>query len=344
MRIIFFIFGLIFSLAANAENNVINVYAWAGEIPSYAVRLFEKETGIKVNISTYENNEVMYAKLRTMKNAGYDIVMPSGYFIERMAKQNLLETLDSKKLTNLVNINPEFLHPSYDPHTQYSVPFIWGVAGIFYNAKYFSGEGLKKWSDLWDNRFENKLLLLDDTRENFSMALLSLGYSANDSNPEHIKEAYYKLKTLMKNVKVFSIDTVVSIIIDEDATVGMAWNGDAFKASRENKNIRFVFPEDGFVIWVDNFSIPKNAPHKDAAYQFINFMLRADVAKQAAISTSFSTANLAAFKLLPPEIRNNSTAYPSQEILKRGEFQTNLDDKTLAIYEGYWNKLKVGGW
>lgn len=343
MRIVTFIFCLLFSLAANAKSDVLNVYVWAGEVPDAAVRLFEKETGIKVNFSTYENNEIMYAKLRTTKNPGYDVIMPSGYFIERMAKQDLLEKLDSTKLPNLKNISAKFSHPTYDKNLQYSIPYIYGMAGIFYNEKYFSGKGINKWSDLWEERFDNKLLLLDDTREIFSIGLLSLGYSANDSNPQHIKEAYLKLRKLMKNVKVFSVATVVSIIIDEDATVGMAWNGDAFKASRENKNIGFTFPQDGFVIWVDNFSIPKSAPHKDAAYQFINFMLRPDVAKQGAMLTSFSTTNAAALKLLPAEMRNNTTAYPNEEIMRRGEFQTNLSDETLAIYESYWNKLKMGG-
>lgn len=343
MRILLILAGLCVSLSAFAESKVVNVYAWAGEIPSYAVRLFEKETGIKVNISTYENNEIMYAKLRTMKNPGYDVIMPSGYFIERMVKQNLLQPLDHKNIPNLVHINPTFASPTYDPHLTYGVPFLWGVAGIFYNDKYVDGTNLKKWSDLWEARFYNHLLLLDDTRENFSFALLSLGYSANDSDPAHIREAYLKLRKLIPNVKVFSIDTVVSIIIDEDAVVGSAWNGDVFKASRENKNIHFVYPEEGFVIWADNFSIPVGAPHKDAAYKFINFMLRPDVSKQSTILTSFSTTNLSALKLLPPEIRDNPIAYPPQEVLKRGQFQSNLDDATLELYEGYWNKLKMGG-
>lgn len=332
---------LFFPLSVFAQDKIVNIYAWTGEVPDFAVRQFEKETGIKVNISTYENNEIMYAKLRATRNPGYDLVMPSSYFVDRMHRQDMLEKLDKTQIPNWKNLDSSFLNPAYDPNTQYSVPFIWGVTGLFFNDQYYSGKHLTKWSDLWDKRFYNKLMLLDDTREIFSMALLSLGYSANDRNPDHIKAAFLKLKQLMQNVKVFSTDTVVSIIIDEDATVGMAWNGDTFKASQENPHAKFIFPEDGFVIWVDNFSIPKNAPHKEAAYAFINFILRPDIAKSVALYTQFPITNAAGRKLLPAAIRNNPTVYPSKSILSRGQFQTDVGDDTLALFEKYWEELKI---
>lgn len=326
-----------------AASNIVNVYAWTGEIPDTIVKQFEKETGIKVNFSTYENNEIMYTKLKATKYAGYDVVMPSSYFVDRMRKQNMLLKLDKTKLPNWQHLNPQFLNPSYDPGTQYSVPYIWGVTGIFANKNYVNPNSVTKWSDFYQPRFANQLMLLDDSREVFSMALLMLGYSANDTNPDHIKAAYLKLKELMPNIKVFSTETVISIIIDEDAYVGMAWNGDAFKAMQDNKNVRFIFPSDGFVIWVDNYSIPMNAPHKDAAYAFINFMTRPDIAKSAALVTNFATANLSAEKLLPKAIRNNPSIYPSDAVLKHGQFQTDLGDDTLALYEKYWEALKIGG-
>lgn len=328
---------------AHAQDKILNVYAWTGEVPEFVVRRFEKETGINVNFSTYENNEIMYAKVRATKNSGYDIVMPSSYFVDRMVRLGLIEKLDKSKLPNWKNLNPDFLNPSYDPHSEYSVPNVWGITGIFVNKQYFSPNSIKKWSDLWEQRFNNQLLLLDDTREVFSIALMSLGYSANDRDPVHIREAYLKLRTLMQNVKIFSSGTAISIMIDEDASVGMAWNGDAYKAAHENKNIEYVFPEDGFVIWVDNFCILKNAKHKEAAYLFLDYILRADIAKDSAVSSNFPTANLAAFNLLPAELKNNKTAYPSHEVMKRAQFQTDIGDDTLALYTKYWEELKMSG-
>ncbi|HEX4044753.1 MAG TPA: spermidine/putrescine ABC transporter substrate-binding protein, partial [Gammaproteobacteria bacterium] len=332
-----------FSLASHATKQVVNVYAWAGEIPDVVIQQFEKETGINVNLTTYENNEVMYAKLRATGNPGYDIILPSSYFVDRMRKQNMLEKLDTSKLSNFKYIDPTFLHPAYDPKGEYSVPFIWGVTGIFVNQHYYSPNTITGWSTLWEPRFKNQLMLLNDMRELFSVALLSLGYSANDRNPDHIKAAFIKLQALMPNVKVFASDAVTSIIIDEDATIGAAWNGDAFKAYEENSNIQFIYPKEGFVIWVDTLAIPFNAPHKDNAYAFINFLLRPDIAAIAALQTKFATANLAARKMLPDNIRNNTTVYPGADIMKHGQFQTDLGEETLGLLEEYWETLKMGG-
>jgi spermidine/putrescine transport system substrate-binding protein len=121
------------------------------------------------------------------------------------------------------------------------------------------------------------------------------------------------------------------------------WNGDMYKASQENSKLNFIYPKDGFVIWVDNFAIPKGAPHRDNAYKFLNFMLRADIAKAAALDNNFPTANLAGQKLLPKELRDSSLVYPSHDILRRGEFQTDVSDEALELYEKYWERLKMGG-
>ena len=330
-------------LSTLAAERIVNVYAWTGEIPEFAVRQFEKETGIKVNFSTYENNEIMYAKLRASTNNGYDVVIPTSYFVDRMRKQNMLQELDFSKIPNSKNLDPTFLHADYDPQAAYGIPHIWGLTGIFYNDHFYQAKHFQRWSSLWNNQLRTQLMMIDDMREVFSMALLSLGYPANDSNPEHIKAAFWKLKALMKNVKVFSSDTLISIMIDEDATIGMAWNGDAYKATTENSHVQFIFPKDGFVIWVDNFVIPRAAPHKDNAYAFINFLLRPDVAKAVALSIHFPSANLAARQLLPPEVRNNPIAYPPRDVLKRGQFLLDLSPEVLAIYEKYWEELKISG-
>lgn len=337
----FILFLLCSFIYSSHANNVLNIYAWSGEIPDTLIRQFEKETNIKVNFSTYENNEILYAKIRAAKSAGYDIIMPSSYYVDRMTRENMLLKLDKTKIPNWHHLDPQFLHPAYDKESNYSVPYLWGVTGIFYNMDYFKGSSIKKWDDLWESRFKNTLLLLDDTREVFSMALLTLGYSANDKNKDHIKAAFEKLKLLMPNVKVFSSDTVVSIIVDEDATLGMVWNGDAYKASHENKNVNFVFPEEGFIIWVDNLAIPTHAPHKDAAYAFINFLLRPEIAKEIALRTNYPITNLSGKKLLPQAIQNNPIIYPPPSVLKHGQFQTDVGDETLALYEKYWEELKM---
>ncbi len=343
LRISIFFLTFIFVQTLFATENIVNVYTWADEIPHTLINQFEKETGIKVNYSTFDSNEIMYAKIRAITHTGYDLVEPSSYYIDRMHRLNMLEPLDKKKLSNYKNLDPTFLNAPYDPNSLYSIPFIWGITGIFMNKEYFPTNVTTQWNDLVDKKYLNQLMFLDDAREVFSVALRMLGYSINDANPEHIKQAYLKLKTLMPNVKLFNSDAIISLLIDEDATIGMAWNGDLFKAKLENSKLQFVYPKDGFEIWVDNFAILKGAPHLENAYQFLNFLMRADVAKTASLSVNYSTANLAAKNLMPPDIKNNPTLYPPAAILKNGEFQTDVDDKSYALLEKYWEKLKIGG-
>ena len=338
-----FLLLLLLPFEVYAQQKVVNVYAWAGEISDDLVKQFEDETGIKVNFSTYQSNEVMLAKLRAGSMASYDVVMPSSYFVDRLRKADMLAELDKSKLPNWKNLSPEFLNPAYDSESKYSAPFIWGVTGIFVNSKYVDPKSIRKWQDLWNPIYSNELLLLDDTREVFSMALISLGYKVNDLDPQHIEQAFQYLKKLMPNVKVFSTETVISIMVDEDAKLGMAWNGDVYRASRENKDVRFIFPEDGFVIWVDNLAIPKNAPHKDEAHAFINFMLRPESGVITATKMNYPITNLAGQKLLPAEIRNNPIIYPAKEILKRGQYPRDLGEQTLDFYEKYWEELKMSG-
>jgi len=335
-------FFLLFITPRAFAEKILNVYTWSGVIPEFAIRQFEKETGIKVNFSTYDSNEVMYAKLSAGKNPGYDIIEPSSYYIDRMRRQHMLEKLDKSKLPLFKNLNPDLLNKAYDPLSQYSMPFIWGITGIVANKEEIKTSTINRWSDLWDPKYADKVLLLDDSREVFSIALLTLGYSANDTNPEHIKEAYSKLRQLLPNVKLFN-NSVISLLIDEDITLGMAWNGDTFKARKENSKLTFIYPKDGFVIWVDNFAIPKDAPHLENAYKFLNFMLRPDIAAAIEMDTSFPTANKAAQRLLPAAVKHDPIIYPSPAILRRGIFQTDIGDEALALYEKYWERLKIGG-
>lgn len=341
MRFLSYLFLLIATNVAIAQDNIVNVYAWTGEIPDSIIHQFEKETGIKVNFSTYENNEVMYAKIKAIKNTGYDVIMPSSYFVDRMQRQGLLHKLDHTELPNWQHINGQFRKPAYDKNEQFSVPYIWGVTGIFYNDQFYTKNDAIAWKKLWDKKLHNQLMLLDDSREVFSMALIASGYSANDKDLSHIKIAFEKLVALLPNVKVFSTETVVSIMIDEDARIGMSWNGDAYKASLENPHVKFVFPEEGFVIWVDNFAIPQNAPHLKAAYAFINYMMRPEIAKEVALQTRFPIANKSAQQLLPKALRDNTVVFPTEETLKRGQFQTDLGETVLAEYDQYWTSLKM---
>lgn len=338
--ILFLVLSFI-TLSAQAADQILNVYNWSDYLPDDVIQQFEKETGIDVNYTTYDSNETMYAKLKADPDAGYDIVVPSTYFIDRMRQQGMLLKIDKSKLTNFKNLNPTFLNKSYDPHNNYSIPYLWGTSAIVVNDKYFPIGAITSWADLWNPKLKDQLLLLDDTREVFSMALITLGYPANDTNADHIKQAYERLKQLLPNVKLFNDEAVQNIYIDEDVTIGMGWTGDIFLANQENPHIKYIYPKEGFVISMDNLAIPSGVQHLDNAYKFINFLLRPDIAAKISMEIGYATPNQAALKLLPKNILNNSIIYPDPVTMRRGQFQTDVGSAD-RIYEKYLELLKMG--
>lgn len=328
------------SFPAYAKKQELNVYNWSNYMPKDIIVQFEKETGIHVNYSTYDGNDTLYAKLKADPNAGYDIVVPTNYFVDRMRNEHMLLKLDKSKLDNFKNLDPELLNKSFDPENNYSVPYFWGSTGIVVNKKYFDPRTVTKWSDLWDARFKDQLLILEDPHDVFSITLITLGYSANDDNPQHLYEAYIKLKALLPNVKLFNSDAAKVNYIDEDTTIGIGYSGDTYQAIKENPDLVYIYPEEGFIVYIDCMAIPKYAPHVENAYKFINFILRPEIAAKLSEELAYATPNKAALKLLPKELRDNPVVYPDDKILKRAQFELDPGNVDM-IYEKYMEELKV---
>lgn len=315
----------------------LNLYVWGGEIPLSLIKKFEDETHIEVNFSTFDSNEALYAKLKT--NNDYDVVLPSSYLVGKLIKNDFLKPIDKSKLPNIKNISPAFLGMNFDRTNSYAIPFTWGATGIFHN-KLYSGRP-QHWQELWQVKFKDRLLMIDDAREVFAIALLSLGYSPNDTEPKHLKEAYEKLIKIQPNIKLLSSNTIQGLIVDEEATLGFAWNGDIFKVLGENKNIDFFLPEEGFAMWIDCLAILKNAPHPVEAHQFINFMLDGKNAAKAIISESMSSPNLAAKQYLPKKILESKIMYPDPDTIRKGTVLADLGPKATKIMLEYWQKFKL---
>jgi spermidine/putrescine transport system substrate-binding protein len=333
------IFSLLISLLCSFSwaQKTLQIAAYGGEIPNDLLKKFEQETGIKVNFTTFESNENLLLKLKSSKQKLYDLITPSNYYVNRLKNFDMLMPLDKEKIPNLHLINEDFLKKSQDI---YGIPFVWGATGIFYNDKYIKTPP-KHWNDLWNSRYKNQLLLLDDTREIFSMALMALGFSANDNVPAHINLAYQKLLHLTNNIKLFANEGITRTITDEDAVVGITWNGDLFKAQTENPHLHFIYPEEGYVVWAECFAITHNAQHIEEAYAFINFMLRPENMIEITKQFHFPITNLNAKKLLAPELANNSILFPDKNTFKRAVMQTDLSDNIIQLYNKYWELFKI---
>ncbi|MSO13394.1 PotD/PotF family extracellular solute-binding protein [Rickettsiales endosymbiont of Trichoplax sp. H2] len=336
-----FIITLILIFNINmAFANKLYIYGWFSSIPDRIINKFTKETGIKVFMSSYENNETMYAKLMLLgKQPSYDIVFPSTYFIKKMAKNNMLEELDKSKIPNFKNINKDVLNLDFDPKNKFSIPYVMWFTGIMYNPK-FVDKKIDSWNDLFDPKYKKKVLLLDDVREVFHIALNLLGYDANTVDEKEIKNAYEKLKSVLPNISLFAAESTKQYYLSEDIVVGMSWNGDAYEAMLEDENLKFIYPKEGAIFSMDNFVILKNAKNKENAYQFINFICRTDIAKEIIEEIGLSIPNLAAKNLLDSKFKNNKAIFPSPEVIDKSIIHNDLGE-SIRLYIKYWNMLKV---
>jgi len=268
------------------------------------------------------------------------VVFPSTYYVERMRRLNMLTPIDKSKVPNMKYLNPELLNKSYDPNNTYSVPYMWGASGIGVNSKYVDPKSITSWNDLWNPKYKGKLLLMDDVREVFAMALRSIGYSGNDRDPNHIKKAYEKLKLLKPSVKVFNSDSPRQPFLNNEVIIGQIWGGEVYQANKENPYIKLIYPKEGAVFWIDNIVIPKSVRNIEAAHKFIDFMCRPEVAKKNCEFIGYATANLKGQQMLDPKIRNSKAAYPDEAEIKRGEFQADVGN-AIMTYEKYWEMLKT---
>lgn len=333
--------GAIFCTTLFASDKVLNIFGWANYLPPDYIPKFEKQTGIHVNFSYFDSNDTLFAKLKTNPHAGYDIIIPSSYFVSKMRKLGMLRKINKQQLPNFKYLNTAFLNKSFDPGNQYSVPYAWGTTGIVINKKYFNRKQFSSWQDLWNPRYRNRIMLIDDVKEVFGFALMSLGYSINDTNPKHIHAAYLHLKKLMPNIRLIAIDAAYrSTLTDEDVNVGMGYSGDMILAQQDNPNLAYIYPKDGFGIWIDCFAIPKYAPHYQNALRFMNFIMNPKNAAEVTTQIGDATANKAALKLLPKKLRDNPIINPSAAVLKRGQLEQDTSSVN-ALIQRYWQMLKL---
>ncbi|WP_081647019.1 extracellular solute-binding protein [Limisalsivibrio acetivorans] len=332
---------LITALPVFAADKELYLYNWTEYMPGEVIERFQDETGIKVVYTTYDSNEAMYAKLKLLSGKGYDLAVPSTYYVNKMRSEGLLHRIDKSKLSNFENLEISLTNKEYDPGNEYSIPYLWGSTGISVNTDRVKNTNINSWLELWKPEYKGKVLLTDDVREVFHMGLTVLGYSGNSTKESEIKAAYEKLRELMPNVLLFNSEAPKIPYITGEVNIGMNWNGESYTAHEENPAIEYIYPKEGVILWMDNFVIPKNAENVENAHKFIDFVLRPEIAKIITEEIGYAIPNAEAKKLLDEEIRNNETIYPSAETIEKGEFQMDVGE-AITIYEEYWEKLKTG--
>jgi spermidine/putrescine transport system substrate-binding protein len=322
------------------SGNTLTIFNWGDYMDATLVKQFEDETGVKVIYETFDSNEAMMTKIE-QGGTTYDIAVPSEYMIDKMRQENLLIPLDHSKLPNLKNIDERFMDLPFDPDNKFSVPYFWGTVGIVYNPTMLDGIEIDSWNDLWDPKLKNEIFLIDGAREVIGMGLNSLGYSLNDTNKVHLREAKEKLDSLTPNVKAIVGDEARTLLQNKEAAIGLVWSGVASEIMYENEELEYVVPKEGSNLWFDNMVIPKTAKNVEAAHLFINFILDAKIAAQNTEYVSYSTPNKEALKHMPEEMVNDQRFYPPAELTEKLEVYENLGKKNLAYYNELFLEFKM---
>lgn len=339
--------ALVFALAASLlisgcakkqEQRVVNVYNWGENIDESIFRTFEQQTGIKVNYTTYESNEQLYAVLK-MGGTNYDVIIPSDYMISRLIEEDMLEKLDYKNIPNAANIDQRYRGLDFDPADEYSVPYTWGVVGIIYNTSMVDEE-ITSWGALFDPKYSGQILQFDNSRDAMATALFYLGYSVNTTNETELSEAYTLLEKQKPILQGYVMDQIYDKLEGGEAAIGPYYAGDAQLMMENNPDLAFVVPEEGSNWFVDAMCIPKGATNKENAELFINFMCDTDTALKNMGVTCYATPVKTAYEALDEETRNNEIIFPGDDILSRCQIYLNLPQATLSLYDQLWVKLK----
>jgi spermidine/putrescine transport system substrate-binding protein len=316
----------------------LNVYNWDLYIGETTIRDFEREYGVKVNYDNFSSNEEMLAKIQA-GGSGYDVIVASDYMVKSMLEQNLLGRIDLKNISNLSNIDPAFLKLPFDPDNSYSVPYQWGTTGIGVNKSKVK-EDVTGWDILWNDKYKGRITMLDDIRFGMVPALKKLGFSINTTDAGELQQAKDLMLKQKPIVKAYSSSTYIDMLKSGDTWIAYGFSGDIFQVAKDNPKVEYVIPADGTNIWVDNMCIPKNAPHKETAELFINYILRPDVSAGISNFTKYSSPNKEAKRFINADILNNPKIYPPKELLDKCEFMRDIGPAT-RLYDTVWNEIKA---
>lgn len=322
-------------------NGEVYVFNWGEYIDPDTLDMFEEETGIKVIYDEYDTNESMYPKVEAGAVA-YDVVCPSDYMVQKMLENDLLQELNFDNMPNAkANIGTQYYEQAteFDPDNRYFVPYCWGTVGILYN-KTMVNEPVTSWSILWDEKYADNILMQDSVRDAFMVALKAKGYSMNTLDEAQLEEATNDLIAQKPLVQAYVVDQVRDKMIGGEAALGVIYSGEAIYTQRENADLEYVIPEEGTNVWIDGWVVPKNAPNKENAEKFIDFMCRADIALMNFDYITYSTPNIAAQALIEDEeIKNSKIAFPDLSQYENLETFRYLGEEGDELYNSLWKKV-----
>jgi putrescine transport system substrate-binding protein len=347
------------AVAQPAKERTVNFYNWSDYIDPTVLEDFTKETGIKVKYDTFDSNDMLETKLLAGRT-GYDVVVPTAYFLARQIKAGVFQKLDKSKLPNLRNAWDEIARrlAAYDPGNQYAVNYMWGTTGIGYNAKkareVLGSDGK---IDSWDVVFRPDTLakfkdcgvhVLDAADDVFAAALSYLKLDPNTNQQADLEKAAELLTKIRPSVRKFHSSEYLNALASGEICLVLGYSGDikqAQKRAAEAKNgveIGYAIPKEGAQLWFDNLSIPKDARNAAEAHALINYLLKPEVAAKNSNFISYANGNAASRNFVDKAILEDKTVYPDDAMMKTFYTIQSHDQKTQRLMNRLWTRIKTG--
>jgi len=351
--------AILLSAQARAAERVVNFYNWSNYIAPGVLEDFTRETGIKVVYDTFDANETLETRLMAGKS-GYDLVVPTAYFLQRQITAHIFQKLDKSKLPNLANAWPVVTQhlATYDPGNLYAANYMWGTTGIGYNVKMVQKIlGPEAKVDSWDLIFKPENLakfrdcgvhMLDSPDDIFPAALGYLGLDPNSTKQADLEKAADLVSKVRPYVRKFHSSEYLSALATGEICLVVGWSGDVMQArsrALEAKNgieIGYSIPKEGAQMFFDNLAIPADAEHVAEAHELINYLYRPDVAAKNSNFLSYANGNLASQKLIDPKILDDRNIYPDEATLAKLFVITARDPATQRIINRLWTRVKTG--
>lgn len=323
-----------------AEEKKLNLFNWDTYIGETTIADFQTATGVETKLDLFADNAELFAKLKE-GNPGYDIIVPSDSWIERMVKANMLMPIDHAKIPNMSNIDTPFQDAAFDPGRKHTIPYMWGTLGVGYN-KAKTGGVPDSWGLLYEqDKFAGQISLLGDGQNVIGIALKYLGHSLNSVDPAEIKKAEDLIIAHKKNIKVFAPDNGQDLLASGEVALAQEWNGDIIQVMKENADIGYTVPKEGSLVWQDTMAIPSGAPHPENAHAFLNFVLDGEAGANIARTIQYATANGAAKKLMDSAYLENPGIFPPSEVIGKLESAKYLGEEGIKLYQDAWTRIQA---
>jgi spermidine/putrescine transport system substrate-binding protein len=327
-----------FSLAE--EEKKLNFYNWDTYIGENTLAQFNEATGIETKMDLFADNDELFAKMKE-GNPGYDVIVPTNDYVERMILANMLMPLDHSKIPNMANVEAAFQDATFDPGRKHSIPYMWGTLGVGYRKSKVSG-GTDSWKIALEGEANSgRISLLGDAGSMIGIALKYLGYSYNSTDPAEVKKAEELLIAGKKHIKVYADDNGQDLLAAGEVDVAVEWNGDILQVMGEDDDVSYSVPNEGSLLWQDCMCIPNGAPHPNNAHAFLNHILDAKVGAEIADFIQYATANGAAKALMSDEYRNNPGIFPSDETIAKCEPSIYLGEDATKARDEAWTRVQA---